>query len=133
MAENQLIIGLKRQYARTLGFIDRGEDRAEDLVHLAAVIRMFQPSIDLSAIKPMRTLRPDREDWIRDALTILRKRGEPMSAGELAQAVLRARGVPVKRATQQHCECSLHAVLWRLEGRGVVRVSDEPKRWRVAD
>ena len=129
MAENQLIFGLKRRYAQTLGLVAAGEDRAEDLAHLAAVIRMFQPGADLSAIRPIRPYREHRQRWSRDALTILRKANAPMTARAIARRVLSARGVPLTRPNLQRVECSLHAVLERLEGRGVVRATDAPKRW----
>jgi hypothetical protein len=131
MAENQLIIGLKRQYGKTLGFIDAGEDRADDLAHLAAVIRMFAPDADLSAIKPIRPYRPHRARYVRDALTVLRKANGPMTARAIARRVLEARGVALTRTNLQRVECSLHAVLERLEGSGVDREIGEPKRWRV--
>jgi len=59
-------------YAKTLGFIDAGEDRLADLVHLAAVIRMFKPGEKLAAIKPIRPYRQNRVHWSRTALSILR-------------------------------------------------------------
>ena len=135
MAENQLMFGLKRQYARTLGRIERVEDCGEDLAHLGAVIRMFRPDADLSAITPLcpaRPYRPHRERWSRDALAILRKANGPMTPRALARRVLSGRGLPLTRPYLQRVECSLHAVLERLEGRGLVRVSNEWKRWGVA-
>jgi len=131
MAENQLIIGLKRQYGKTLGFIGAGEDRADDLAHLAAVIRMFAPDADLDAVRPIRPYRENREAWLRDALTALRREGEPMTARDIAKRVLTSRGVALTRPNLQRVECSMHAVLERLEGCGVVRVGDAPKRWAV--
>ena len=131
MAENQLIFGLKRQYAKTLGLIEAGEDGANDLDHLAAVILMFKPDENLAAIKPVRPYRENRERWSRTALTILRREGQPMTARALARRVLAHHGVPLIRANLQRVECSLHAVLERLEGRGVIRAEDAPKRWRV--
>jgi len=131
MAENQLIIGLRRQYAKTLGFIDAGEDRLADLVHLAAVIRMFKPGEKLAAIKPIRPYRQNRVHWSRTALSILRTENGPITARALARRVLEDRGVPLVRANLQRVECSLHAVLERLEGRGVIRAEGSPKRWRV--
>ena len=127
MAENQLIIGLKRQYAKTLGF----GDRPDDLAHLAAMIRMFAPNTDLSAIKPIRPYRPQRSKYLRDALAILRQAEASMTARALGKRVLAARGVALTPANIARVECSLHAVLERLEGDGVVRVGDQPKRWRV--
>ena len=129
MAENQLIFGLKRRYAQTLGLIAAGEDRSDDLAHLAAVIRMFQPDADLGAIRPIRPYRENRERWTKDALDILRTEGWPMTARALARAVLERRGLPLVRRNLKPVECSLHAVLERLEGRGVVREPGQPKRW----
>ncbi len=47
MAENQLNVGLRRQYGKTLGLLRAAHaDRIRlmaDLDHLAAVIRMFKP------------------------------------------------------------------------------------------
>ena len=121
MAENQLIIGLKRQYAKTLGFIAVGGDRADNLAHLAAVIRMFAPDVDLTAIKPFRPYRPHRSKYLRDALSTQRQADSPMTARALARHVLAARGVPLSRANLQWVECSLHAILKRQEGTSVVR------------
>jgi len=131
MAENQLIIGLKRQYGKTLGFIGAGEDRADDLAALARVIRMFATDADLAEIKPIRPYPPNRDRWTRDALTILRQANEPMTARALARRVLEARGVALTRRNLQRTECSFHATLERLEGDGVIRVGDGPKRWAV--
>jgi hypothetical protein len=132
MAENQLLFGLKRQYGKTLGLIEAGEDRAEDLAHLAAVIRMFKPAEDLSEIAPIRPYPENRDRWNRDALAILRRENAPMTARALARRILAARGVPLTRRNLQRVECSLHAVLGRLEGRGVVRETTQPKRWAIA-
>ncbi len=133
MAENQLILGLKRQYGRTLGRIAAGDDCAADLEHLAAVIRMFAPDADLAAIKPIRPYRPNRSGYLRDALAVLRQEGEPMKPNELAKRVLAVRGVRLTPANVKRAECSLHVALERLEGQGVVREPGETKRWRIAD
>lgn len=85
MAENQLICGLKRRYGQTLGMNAAGEDRAEDLAHLAAVIRMFKPDVDLTVIRAIRRYKPQREHWSRTALTILRKAEAPILTAELAR------------------------------------------------
>ena len=133
MAENQLIIGLKRQYGKTLGFIAAGEDRADDLAALARVIRMFAPDADLALIKPIRPYRQHRTKYLRDALGIMRRENGPITPRALAKRILAARGVRLTPANIARAECSLHAVLERLEGSGVVREAGEPKRWRVGD
>jgi hypothetical protein len=129
MAENQLMFGLKRQYAKTLGMIAAGEDRGDDLAHLAAVIRIFKPNEDVSRILPIRPYTPDRRQWSRTALDILRKADRPLAARELARMVLDRVGAPCSYLV--NVECSLHAVLGRLEGSGVIRAEGSPKRWRV--
>jgi len=55
-----------------------------------------------------------------------------MTARAIARRVLEASGVPLTRTNLQRVECSLHAVLERLEGEGVVREDDNPKRWGLA-
>jgi hypothetical protein len=127
LADNQLICGLRRQYARTLGFIAAGEDRAEDLAHLAAVIRMFKPDEDLAAIRAVRPYREGRRTWNDAAIRILKASPVAMTARELAERVILAKAA--SRSDYQSVVCSLHAVLERLEGRGVVRVAEQPKRW----
>lgn len=131
MAENQLIFGLKRKYGQTLGLIAAGQDRREDLAHLAAVIRMFRPETDLSAIKPIRPYLAQKNRWSREALAILRNANAPMTPRAIANRILAARGLPLTRPYQQRIECSLHAVFERLEGRGLVRAEGSPKRWSI--
>ena len=54
MKNTYLLFGLRRLYAQMLGYILTGQDRPEDLAHVAAVIRMVDPALDLSAISPVR-------------------------------------------------------------------------------
>ena len=136
MAESHALFALKRRYGRTLGVLHVAHaDRIRlmaDLAHLAAVIRMFAPGEDVTAIKLIRPYRPNRSKWSRTALSILRVENGPITARALARRVLQARGVPLVRANLQRVECSLHAVLERLEGHGVIRADGSPKRWSVS-
>ena len=132
-ANNHVISALRSRYARTLGLLLRaGPDDAGqlaiDLVHLIAVLRLFGASAD--GIKPIRPYTPP-ERWNRTALAILRTANGPMTARALARRVLEARGKPPTLGNLQRVECSLHSVLGRLEGRGVVRVGNDPKRWAI--
>jgi hypothetical protein len=52
-----------------------------------------------------------------------------MAARELGYAVLEREGGT--RDDLISIECSLHAVLGRLEGRGLIREPGSPKRWSV--
>ncbi len=80
-----VVITLRRTYARKLGAIlagvgDEAELRA-DLDHLAAVILMFWPGEDFTAIKPVRPWENRRGStgavWFLAALDVLREAGEP--------------------------------------------------------
>ncbi len=66
------MFGLKRRYAQILGAIAGGEDREDDLAHLAAVISIFKPDEDVSRILPIRPYTPDGDNragrrWISSA------------------------------------------------------------------
>jgi hypothetical protein len=128
-----LITALRRKYAQGLGMVRHGAtaELAADLGALARVIHLFKPGDDLAAIKSIRPYRPQRSKYLKDALGVLRLADEPMTAREVARRVLTARGVPLVRSNLQRVECSLHAVFERLEGQGLERVGDEPKRWRI--
>ena len=135
MAESHVLFALKRRYGQTLGVLHVAHaDRIRlmaDLAHLAAVIRIFAPGEDVTAIKPIRPYRAHRSRWSRTALSILRVENAPITARALARRVLQAHGVPLVRPNLQRVECSLHAVLERLEGHGVTRAPGLPKRWSV--
>jgi hypothetical protein len=137
MAQNQamgdfyVIAGLRRRYAKTLGLIQAGGDHGQDLAHLGAVIRMFSPEADLAAIAPVRPYRENRQRWVRDALTVLRAANEPLTAREVAKRVLAARGAPLDPRNVKRGECALYAALATLEGDGVERTSNRPKRWAL--
>jgi hypothetical protein len=73
-----------------------------------------------------------RSKYFADALAVLKAEGAAMTPRAIARRVLEARGVPLNRKNPQRVECSLHAVLERLEAYGVVREPGEPKRWRLA-
>jgi hypothetical protein len=130
MATNQLMHGLRRQYAKTLGLAEAGDTTApEDLAHLAAVIRMFSPYEDLTAILPIRPYKPDRSRWSRDALDILREANGPMTVRDLAERVLAMRGLDPTWMALQGVEASLSAVLTRLERRGMIQGDGHPRQW----
>jgi hypothetical protein len=133
MTESQLMFGLKRRYGKTLGLLRAGEDRSEDLAHLAAVIRMFNPDEDLSLIRPIGPYRERRERWSRDALSILRQANSALTVRTLVRLVLSTRSVPQTRSNIERVESTLRCVLKRLEGRDVVRESNSPQRWRCID
>jgi len=130
MENTYALYALRRKYGQTLGLQRIGDPDADaDLAHLAAVIRMFSPDEDLSAIKPIRPYPQNRDKWNRDALAVLREEAAPMTAREIAKRLLTARGVEHTYRNLQRVECSLYVVLERLEGRGIERASEAPRRW----
>ena len=129
---NQLLAGLKRRYAETLGLAPGNPALTEDLAHLAAVIRMFAPFEDLTAIRAIRPYKPRRRRWNRTAMAILRKANAPMTSRELARRVMWASDVEPDRATLVSIDCSLQAVLARLERLEMVKATGKPRRWAIS-
>ncbi len=133
MANTYALYALRRKYGQTLGLQRIGDPDAEaDLAHLGAVIRMFSPDEDLSAIKPIRPYPQNRDRWNREALAVLRGEAAPMTAREIAKRLLTARGVEHTYRNLQRIECSLYVVLQKLEGAGVTRAGEKPRRWSAA-
>jgi len=62
----KLLYGQRLGEARDL-FADHERLNAE-LAALATVLRMFDPGIDLAAIRPIRPYKPRRTRWARTAL-----------------------------------------------------------------
>jgi hypothetical protein len=128
---------LKRAYGERLG---RANDLLADrfrliteLHHLAAVMRMLDPNVELAAIRPIRPYKPRRSRWSRTALKILREANEPMRGRDLARRVMSERGIdPNDFRTMVSIECSMQAVLLRLARRGLVVMSGKPRRWAIA-
>jgi hypothetical protein len=137
MAERHVVFALRRKYAELKGVLkfDPTADpyvTVESLRHVGCTLHMFSPAEDLTAIPPRRPYKPQRHTWARTALDILRREGRPMTARSLARRVLEAERAEATPAVLMSVECSLHAVLGRLEGRGVVRLEGEPKCWRTS-
>lgn len=63
----------------------------EDMLHVEAVIRMFNPSYDVAAIAGRRRVNGNpffkRGTLFREALSVLRATGKPMSAREMLLAM----------------------------------------------
>lgn len=128
---------LKRAYGERLGraadlLADRERLKAE-LAHLAAVMRMFDPGIDVAAIPGIRPHRPDRGRWNRTALKILREANAPMRGRDLARRVMLAQGLdPSDHKRRCSIEASMQSVLLRLARMGLVQITGKPRRWSIA-
>jgi hypothetical protein len=128
-----LVMALRRKYGQTLGRLGKGAtpDLEQDLAALGRVIGLFHPGEDLAAIAPIRSYRPERSRYVTDALNVLKGADAPISTKELSRRVLTARGVALTHKNRNRIECSLNAVLERMEAEGLVRVSNAPKRWTM--
>ena len=112
---------------------------AADLVHLDAVIRQFDPTHDLAAIRPRRPRGPDvaqRGERSRALLAVLREAGEPIPAAEVVRRVMARQGQDVDDAVlvARVGRC-VETALGRQEKRGTVRAVREvgrAARWEVA-
>jgi hypothetical protein len=131
------LYALRRRYATTLGAIaaepHRARELVDDLIHLEAVILMFNPAEDLAGIQPIRPYKArGRRHWSALAIHVLRAANAPMTTLEIAERVADLHGVsPEDRATRQSIESSLHGALAKRDG--VERLSGSPKRWRLAE
>jgi hypothetical protein len=124
-----VVTALRRKYAELRGLGD-----TEGLEHVGAALLIFDPNHDLDSIPALRPYRGDRDRWSRTALDILRRAAAPLSAPDLAALVMESRGLdPTDRTAFMSVLCSLHATLGKLEGDGLVRIGDRPKRWALAD
>jgi len=130
MAEPHVLSALKRRYAQTLDLAARGIAVGNDLEHLGGAILIFAPETDLAAIQPIRRHHPREGRWTRAALDVLKQAERPMTARELADAVLE--GSEATRRVRDSIAANLHATMGRLEGNGIERAPGTIKRWRMA-
>lgn len=134
MAERHVTFALRRKLAELRGELVYTPDVDREVMTLAAeqvgaVLLMFNPTEDLAPVKPRRPYRPIGVKWRPEALNILRTAERPLTARELTRLVMKRVGAPNERRVVKSIENSLHVLLTRLEGRGLERVCDKPKRW----
>lgn len=136
MENTYAITALRSRYAHTLGELRAMEPKCdklkEDLAHLAAVIRLFQPTSNLSAIPSIRPKAARRNSYLPQALTILRLANGPMTTREIAKRMLTLRGMVINERTLTPVESSLLTTLKRKVRDGDLIVTARPKRWSVA-
>lgn len=142
MAETHVISALVDKRARVDGMIQNRRFqiiRLEmELAHIDAVIKMFNPSYDLEAILPKRSFTKNpagvpKGSGGRYALNILRESGEPLTAVEIAQRVLRKlKKAPTDEAVGM-LDASVHSTLSRRrDGAAAFDASVYPGKWRLA-
>jgi hypothetical protein len=105
--------------------------------HIEAVIKMLDPGYSLRAISvKRRQANPwfKRGTVYRCAVDVLRTAPEPLTAHEIAEAVLVAAKVDnPKKAAVADLTGSILASLRNHKGKGVQRTNEvSPARWRLA-
>ena len=113
------------------------ERLAEDMKHVEAVIRMFDPAYNVAAIVQRRRISGNpyfkRGTLFRDALTVLRTAERPMTPREIVLAMLAAKGVKDASPARLRSLCGgLNNSLRNNEGKAVECVGEgSPMRWRL--
>jgi len=139
---NHTLAALVRLHAEIGGKIKENERQAAELAeqaaHIEAVIRMFDPGFNMRRIAPQRRYQ-SANPWFkrgtvyRLALESLRTATAPMTAAEVADALLAGKGVTDATAKQHaYLRTAIRCSLENHAGKTVERVGDGvPRRWRV--
>lgn len=136
---NQTLYALNRKYATTLGKLRRdpaSNQLRDDLVHLEAVIRMFDPGWDgdVKPIRPKAAIRWGKRGLCtRAAMAVLREATKPLTVREITNRVMARLGVPADDEEVFHSvSCTVRDTLKRRTA-FVRRVGDgKPGRWELA-
>ncbi|HLK83376.1 MAG TPA: hypothetical protein VKT99_18055 [Xanthobacteraceae bacterium] len=110
---------------------------ADDMRHVEAVLKMFDPTFCVRAIAARRRRQGNpwfkRGTLFRQALEVLRGAAEPMTAKEITAAVLASKGI-MDATDKQHAglQAGIRTSLEDHAGKTVERVGDGvPRRWRL--
>lgn len=111
---------------------------ATDMMHVEAVIRMFDPAYDVRRIAVKR--RQSRNPWFkrgtmfRAAMDVLKAAETPLTTREIAERVLAGRGVMEPTLAQIRTTAApFRQLLRNREGDSVRRVGEGmPARWGLA-
>lgn len=140
MAESHVVSGLVAKRGELSGQMEhcrRELDRlAEELGHLDATIRLFDPNYDLGSIQARK--RGHRHQWFgpgecqRLVLEVLRDALEPLSGRALTQALAARKGLEDSGEVLAPVQKTALAVLRRLAAKGVARrlvLADGTRAW----
>jgi hypothetical protein len=139
MRDTYAIIALRRERADLAGEIAQAErqlaDKYKTLATLDATIQLFAPTTNpelIPAIRPHRRGLFFRQgEQMRLCLDALREAGGPMSARQVAEHAMRAKGLPAGNAAiVGSVAVQVRVALGRLEARGlVVKIISAPDAW----
>ncbi len=109
---------------------------ADAMEHVEAVIRLFDPSYDVTRIAARRRYKGNgifkRGTILRHALDVLRKAPGPLTAREITERLLSERRATLTPKAMRSLIASVQTSLVNHDGKTVARVGDGmPGRWRV--
>jgi hypothetical protein len=120
--------------------IKRNQDEAsglrEDMLHVEAVLKLLEPGFSVRQIAPKRRYNPNplfrRGTIFRAALAVLREAPEPMTAEEIASALLASKGVAEpSKAERERMYGAVAASLSNRRGKIVTADDGRPMRWKL--
>jgi len=131
MAESHVVSGLVAKRGELAGEAERyrreWQRLTDELGHLDATIRLFDPDYDLGGIRPRQRRRGQR--WFgpgecqRLVLEILRDAAEPLSDQGVTVAVATRKGLQDRPEALAALQKTTLAVLRRLVGKGAARAA----------
>ena len=143
MADTHVISALVNKRGRLDGEIQMRRyqiSRLEmELAHIDAVIRMFKPGYDISKIATKRSVERSQAgtakgSGTREALTILREAGEPLSCRDIAERILARRKEEPDADTISRLANNIHGSFSRRrDGVLQVDITTQPATWRIAN
>jgi hypothetical protein len=143
MAESQVLSGLVAKRGELAGEVEHCRRElhrlADELGHLDATIRLFDPAFDLGGIRPRRRRRGHH--WFgpgecqRLVLEVLRDAVGPLSDPGVTAAVAARKGLQDRPEVLVALQKTILAVLRRLAGKGVANalgLADGVRGWERA-
>ncbi|HEX8167514.1 MAG TPA: hypothetical protein VF601_17240 [Beijerinckiaceae bacterium] len=108
----------------------------EDMKHVEAVIKMFDPGFNL---RPVAVKRRKLNPWFkrgtifRHAMDVLREATGPLTSREIAERMLAARGIQdAPREVVAALAVSVQSSMTNHDGKAVARHGEgTPSRWRI--
>lgn len=129
MAQSHVVSGLISKRTELASQIDAYRTQLDALhasvTHLDKTIRLFDPEIDLGAIKTKRAYTRNplmARGGVQNALLdIFRKSNGPLTSAQLSTALLQAKGIDADSKQVIQTQKNIFAILARLEKREVIR------------
>lgn len=139
MADEILILGLRRKYAQLAGEARAARQVLEtaqaDMATIQATLRIFRADADLDGIRPIAPPQPGR--WFakgqcfRAVLTILRRANEPLTSAQIVERVVTETAInPTSPADLRSVREAIKHVLAKRTV--IAKVEGTPMRWALA-